>query len=204
MHADDYDNLHYRADGFLLNDVLAIKNLSSYWLQQSLFIYTFDINSCVQLDLGFGMMRPTWFMDNGATIFGEVYATQRSDSAHNVYRPVTLTRKDGAGQGYFDYYSNNQTGAPFNMHAPSPAGFVVNEYLVPPVPTPFAPDAPEFVLPVGIPCVNTTLSAALRHPGGFNEHLAQLLKAPGFKLAMPELYMSGDWHKAVQAVAREV
>ena len=95
----DYVNLHYRADGYLLNNALAIKNLSSYWLGDNLYIYTFDINNCVALNLGFGMMRPTWFKDNNATIFGEVYATQRSDSAHNVYRPVTLTRKDGAGQG---------------------------------------------------------------------------------------------------------
>ena len=90
------------------------------------------------------------------------------------------------------------------MHAPSPAGFVVNEYLVPPVPTPFAVDAPEFALPEGIPCVNTTLSAALRHPGGFNAHLAELLGAPGFKLAMPELFMGGEWREAVAAAAREL
>lgn len=72
---------------------------------------------------------------------------------------------------------------------------------MPPVPTPFAADAPEFVLPAGIPCINTTLSAALRHPGGFNEHLAALLAAPGFKLAMPELFMGDGWKQAVLAAA---
>ena len=98
----DYLNLHYRADGYLLNNApFATQNLSSYWLGNDLYIYTFDINNCVHLNLGFGMMRPDWFMSDNATIFGEVYATQRSDSARNVYRPVTLTRKDGAGQGYF-------------------------------------------------------------------------------------------------------
>jgi hypothetical protein len=69
----DYTNLHYRADGYLLNSApFATKNLSSYWLGNDLFIYTFDINNCVHLDLGFGMMRPTWFMDNNASIFGSV------------------------------------------------------------------------------------------------------------------------------------
>jgi len=129
------------------------------------------------------------------------YATQRSDSAHNTYSSVVLTRKDGAGQGYFDYYSSNVTAGPFNMHAPSPAGFVVNEYLVPPVPTPFAADAPEFALPAGIPCINTTLAAALAHPGGFNAHLAEALRSPGFRLAMPELYMSGEFQAAARRLA---
>ena len=145
------------------------------------------------------MMTPTWFMDNNASIFGSVYATHRSNSADDTYTSVVLTRKDGAGQGYFDYYSTNSTGAPFNMHAPSPAGFVVNEYLGPPVPTAFANDAPEFVLPAGIPCINTTLAAALAHPGGFNAHLADALGVRGFKLALPELYMAEGWQAAVRA-----
>lgn len=252
----DYVHLHYRADGYLLNNApFATQNLSSYWLGTDLYIYTFDINNCVHLNLGFGMMRPDWFISDNATIFGEVYATQRSDSARNTYQPVTLTRKDGAGQGYFgemcgaggvcsranhacahhasfppqnccvrgllrqraaiyltplstlccsaDYYSRNDTGAPFNMHAPSPAGFVVNEYLVAPVVTPFAADASVFVLPAGIPCVNTTLAAALAHPGGFNAHLAEALRSPGFKLAMPELYMSGEFQAAARRLSKQ-
>ena len=89
------------------------------------------------------------------------------------------------------------------MHAPSPAGFVVNEYLVAPVVTPFAADAPVFVLPAGIPCINTTLAAALAHPGGFNAHLAEALRAPGFKLAMPELYMSGEFQAAARRLSKQ-
>ena len=87
------------------------------------------------------MMRPTWFMDNNATIFGGVYATQRSNPGIDGYQYVALTRKDGAGQGFFDYYSNNQTGDAFLMSAPSPTGFVVNEYIVPPTPTTFTADS---------------------------------------------------------------
>ena len=85
------------------------------------------------------------------------------------------------------------------MHAPSPAGFVVNEYLVPPVPTPFAPNDPVFALPAGIPCINTTLTAALQHPGGLNAHLADALGLPSYRLAMPELYWSAGWRAAVLA-----
>jgi hypothetical protein len=143
-------------------------------------------------------------MDNNASIFGTVYATHRSDSADNIYTPVTLSRKDGAGQGFFDYYSLNTTGESFSMHAPSPAGFVVNEYLIRPIPTPFAADAPEFVLPTGISCVNTTLAAALRAPGGFHAHVAQALRAPaGYRLALPELYLSEGWRAAVAAAEAE-
>ena len=182
-------NLHYRADIVLLSG-LGFKNSSSYWLGDSLYIYTFDIDNCVRLDLGFGMMQPDWFI-TGASVFGSVYSTQRSDSADNAYHSTVLSRKDGAGQGYFDYYSRNSTGAAFTMHAPSPAGFVVNEYIIPPTPTPFTADAPVFALPVGIPCVNTTLSAARAHPGGLNAHLAELIGAPGFRLALPELAMAG-------------
>ena len=65
--ADDYTNLHYRADGYLLtpNAPLATANLSSYWLENDLFIYQSLIGPgplavCVHLDLGFGMMTPTW------------------------------------------------------------------------------------------------------------------------------------------------
>ena len=78
----------------------------------------------------------------------------------------------------------------------------MNEYLIPPVPTPFTADAPEFTLPAGIPCINTTLAAALAHPGGFNAHLADALGVRGFKLAMPELYMSDGWTAAVIAARK--
>ena len=88
------------------------------------------------------------------------------------------------------------------MHAPSPAGFVVNEYLVSPIPTPFAASAPEFVLPAGIPCINTTLAEALAHTGGLNGHLAEALRVPGFRLAMPELYASGEFQAAVHAMRK--
>ena len=80
----------------------------------------------------------------------------------------------------------------------------MRRYLVKPIVTPFAADAPEFVLPAGISCVNTTLAAAMRAPGGFNAHIAQALGAPaGYRLALPELYLSDGWRAAVAEAEAE-
>ena len=81
------------------------------------------------------------------------------------------------------------------MSAPSPAGFVVNEYIVPPSPVTFAADSPIFTLPAGIPCINTTLAAGLIHPGGLNEHLRDLLRNPTYNM-LPEIWLR------IQAVLR--
>ena len=93
---------------------------------------------CVALDMGFGMMRPNWFLD--ANQSGLVWNAKKSDSFDIGYHRTVMTVKD-AGQGgpaddeVFTYYYafENSTdpalsnGTPFLMHAPSPAGMVVNE-----------------------------------------------------------------------------
>lgn len=64
------------------------------------------------------------------------------------YYPLNLNRKDGAGFGYFEYYSDNRTGNPFRTDAPAGGqGVVVNEYASPiPFTTDPFPDG-TFALP---------------------------------------------------------
>ena len=119
---------------------------------------------CIELQMGFGMMRPDWFQQ--ATQVGIVWNTKRSDSFHSDYYPSLMGTID-AGQGLdlpFTYYSafNNGTsddpnfanGAPWLMHAPSPSGMVVNEYYDFKNAS-FAKGDDTFVLPSAPTCIPT-------------------------------------------------
>ena len=152
-------------------------NFSSYWLQDSLYMITYETPGdntpvCIQLNLGFGMMKPNWFnIDSNQT--GVIFNTKRSDSYMIGYWPSVMSVTD-AGQGLdqpFSYYYafNNNTNvsdpnyamlAPWVMHAPSPAGMVLNEYYNF-EPATFPANDPEFALPsefVG-KCVQTGFAA---------------------------------------------
>lgn len=124
----------------------SVLNMTSMWLNDTLYIYTFETGAgralppnCIALQMGFGMMRPDWFQDGNQS--GLVWQAKKSDFFDEDYHRVLMTVKD-AGQGgpaddevftYYSWYENNtqpgsENGAPFLMHAPSPPGMVVNEY----------------------------------------------------------------------------
>jgi hypothetical protein len=117
-------------------------------------------------------MKPNWF-NIGSNQTGVIFNTKRSDPYNNGYYPSVLSVTD-AGQGLdqpFSYYYafNNKTNvtdanyamfAPWLMHAPSPAGMVLNEYYDF-VPATYPANDPEFALPsqfVG-KCVQTGFAA---------------------------------------------
>jgi hypothetical protein len=127
---------------------------------------------CVALDMGFGMMRPDWFID--ANQSGLVWNAKKSDSFDIGYHRTVMTVKD-AGQGgpaddevftYFFSYENNtdpafSNGTPFLMHAPSPAGMVVNEYYDF-EPRTYSPDEAAFVRPASPACIPAGAAATPR------------------------------------------
>jgi len=152
-----------------------ILNFTSFWLNDTLNMYTWETvlsksPQCVSLDMGFGLMKPDWFITD-ANQSGLVWHSKKSDFYDPMYHRVLMSVKD-AGQGgpaddeVFTYYSyfNNETdvgsenGMPFLMHAPSPNGMVVNEYYDF---TPFTydPEDTTFELPVSPACVPAGFAA---------------------------------------------
>ena len=78
-----------------------ILNFTSLWLNDTLFMYTWataisSTPQCVALDMGFGMMRPDWFVD--ANQSGLVWNAKKSDSFDAGYHRTVMSVKD-AGQG---------------------------------------------------------------------------------------------------------
>lgn len=118
------------------NALLQSQTLTSYWLNKTLSMFiTFDIfgnvsSTCQQLDMGFGMMTPTWFLSSpGDDVVngGSLFLTQRHNPFDNNYRNVTWFAK-GSPDGPFNYFFDSATGEGFSMFAPSPMGEVENEY----------------------------------------------------------------------------
>ena len=87
-----------------------------------------DLPTCTQLDMGFGMMVPDWFLFGATTMEPGLWQTRQYNKSDAWYYRTVWTRKSAMPSGYFNYFSFNDTGAPFRMNAPSPAGEVVNEY----------------------------------------------------------------------------
>jgi len=147
----NFPQSQYRADLINLNGV-NFKNQSSYWLGNLLYLYTFDVGFCVLLDMGFGMMKPDWFL-NGQ-IIGGVWRAHKSEEFDSSYHYTTWTSVSAGDQGQFDYFSRNDTGTAYTMSAPSPEGLVVNEYSEFSVVDYTATTV--FDLPAGITCINGT------------------------------------------------
>jgi len=112
---------------------------TSYWLNTTLYMYTEflspalqNLSTCTPLEMGFGMMVPDWMIRGATTLNYTIWGTRQSWPMDSNYYPLNLNRKDGAGFGYFEYYSDNRTGNPFRMDAPAGGqGVVVNEYASP-------------------------------------------------------------------------
>lgn len=115
-------------------------NFSSYWLGNTLYMYTFDSPSpsCVSMDMGFGMMRPDWFTD-GIQQNATIWIAQKSNALDTQYHNTVWTRKcatcDSDPNGYFDMFTlagngTDVAGTCFRMQAPGPLPilYVVNEY----------------------------------------------------------------------------
>ena len=124
----DFPGLRYRADLFYLsgneNPLTTIYNSSSYWIGSKLSIITWpdarslQNASCVQLDLGFGIMRPDWMVQGECR--GDVWLSQKSDGTDPNYHRVSFTHIPVLAQddGAFDWYSSYSGGAGFQMQAP--------------------------------------------------------------------------------------
>ena len=142
----NFDNLQLRYDMNYLSGpkkIGTVLNFTSLRLNDTLYMYTWETvlsktPSCVALSMGFGMMIPGWFL--GGNQSGLVWNARKSDSFDSGYHRTVLSETD-AGQGgaqddevftYYYTYENSTdpgltNGSPFLMHAPSPAGMVVNE-----------------------------------------------------------------------------
>jgi hypothetical protein len=106
-------------------------NLTSWWINNTLTLlsYTGSVPTCNQLDLGFGLPVPNWFQFGSTTIGPGLYLTRQYSGSDGLYHRAVWTRKSAGAAGNFNYFSFNDTGAPFRMSAPSPPqGEVVNEY----------------------------------------------------------------------------
>ena len=76
------------------------------------------------------------------------------------------------------------------MSAPSPTGFVVNEYPEAFTPVTWPPDTTVFNLP-NISCINSTFTKAFGHPGGLQAHIAELSGGAVKRLLpIPEIFMA--------------
>ena len=77
----DFDNLHYRADSFFVsgnaNPLTTLYNFTSIWQNETLSMITYADSrslqpaSCIQLNLGIGMMMPGWMMQGSCMGDGE-------------------------------------------------------------------------------------------------------------------------------------
>lgn len=187
----DFPNLRYRADLFLL-DGIYFKNFSSIWLNTTLYMITYDIDSCVSLDMGFGMMRPNWFIEN-ATFVDTLWLAKKSDATDNTFH-FTAHNTKPSPDGDFNYmYSleNATLGEPFSMFAPSPTGLVVNEYYDFQVADFTGSDV--FTIPSYLNCSSaTTLGMGLDASSSLQEKVAFIrdhIRAP-----LPEVYMAAPMH----------
>lgn len=128
--AYDYTRLAMRVEGSYSSgpDIFKLINLSSWWVNDTLSILTVagPFQYCVQLQMGFGPPTPDWFL-YGATTELEIYLTRQYNKSDPFYHRAVWSRKNSP-DGYFNYFSFNDTGAPFRMSAPSPSGEVLNEY----------------------------------------------------------------------------
>eukprot|EP00759_Apiculatamorpha_spiralis_P045259 PhF_6_TR42119/c1_g1_i2/m.63607 len=119
----DFPTLRYRVDS---RDLATNFTMQSFWLNDTLYIYT--PFGCQKLDMGFGMMKPDWFITN-ASVVGILWVGKKSEvNSDKLYQVVWRTKEAPDPNPNFEYFSNFQDGTPVMMQAPSPAGYVINEY----------------------------------------------------------------------------
>ena len=194
--------MRYRADVYFesgnSNPLTTLFNFSSWWLGSNLTMITWadprswQNSSCVQLQLGFGMMRPDW-MQQGSCM-GDVWLSQKSAGDDLDYHRVVWTRIPVLDEddGQFDWFSSYAgAGEGFQMQAPgqSTLDYVINdEQLL--APATFSPSDDVFALPSGPgvpPCVDVGAARSL-------VHAAELLEGAGIPrsalAAMPELRLA--------------
>lgn len=128
----DYTALLMRVDGAYLAgpSYLKLINFSSFWINNTLSIETTiaGIPTCTVLPMGFGMPVPNWFAFGADTVGDGLWLTRQYNRSEAYYFRTQWNRKSAMPDGYFNYFSFNDTGLPFRMSAPSPAGEVLNEY----------------------------------------------------------------------------
>merc|ERR1719350_2415780 len=113
---------------------LSITNFTSIWLKDELSMIDRVHSTCVKLQLHMGIMGPDWFLTNGATRQPNVWLTHRSEEAtapgSSPFQNCSWMRKDGAGQGWFDYFASEAKGTAFRLTAPGGQGdFVINDFV---------------------------------------------------------------------------
>ena len=182
----DFPQLSLRVDGSYLSGPAEYElfNITSWWINSTLTMLTFigDLPTCTQLDMGFGMMVPDWFLFGATTMEPGLWLTRQYNKSDAWYYRNVWTRKSAMPDGYFNYFSFNDTGAPFRMNAPSPAGEVVNEYYDFKNVTGFP--AGTFATPAK--CVLEKMSAATS-VGSFAEQLHGIMASKRMPLAAAEL-----------------
>lgn len=116
--------------------------------------------------MGFGMMLPNWFLTGpNMTTMPDQWQGRRTEEwavprgltplyQNETFHHTNWQRKDGAGQGWFDYFSLYDTGDAFRLTAPSPTGIVNNEHYNFTVVTSFPQGT--FDLPAAPSCTNAS------------------------------------------------
>lgn len=127
----DFTNFRYRADMHYLSGPTTpttTTNFSSYWIGTDLYMYTWAPAepSCIHLNLGFGIMRPNWFLTNSTQV-GDIWLAVKSDPADATFHHTVWTRKSAEPFGYFDYFTDAKAGTPFRLSAPTQTDYVINE-----------------------------------------------------------------------------
>ena len=170
----DYTNLHYRADSFYVsgegNALTTLYNFSSVWKNQSLYMITYadkrslQPESCIELQLGIGMMMPEWMLNGDC--MGDVWSTHKANGMDPNYYRAVWTRISALDQddGNFDWFSDYVTGAGYIMQAPGPDAdaYVINEEG-PIVPATFSADSPLFDIPSSLTCIPTEQVQSYSH-----------------------------------------
>jgi hypothetical protein len=200
----DFPNMRLRVDSIWVGGPkLPPFNFSSYWINDDLYMYEFDGNgSCYHMNMGFGMMRPDWFVDGDQ--LNTTYLAKKSDATDTNFYNTVWTRKcatcDTDPNGYFNYFSttsdNGQVaGTPFRLDAPGPLGsgigYVINEYYDFKA-TNFTLDATDFALPTSPACTSISVDAERASAVGERQAKVEAFSAylREHRLNFPELLMA--------------
>jgi len=121
----DFPNARHRIDHTTVRELFppVAKNSSEWWIENDLYIYDFDTNTCEHLDMGFGIPKPDWFLTDS-----NVTGTQwllRDDAFHEV---VQVAKE--APYSPFYYHALRVGGGPFRIVSPGPIGLIVVNELV--------------------------------------------------------------------------
>lgn len=184
----NFPGLAMRVDSTYLTgpSIDAAVNLTSWWVNNTLTILTYvgSFPICQNLDMGFGMPVPDWFLFDAEVIPPGLWLTRQYNNPERWYTRTVWTRKSAMPDGYFNYFSDNTTGAPYRMNAPSPAGEVVNEYADFQNVTSF-PDGIFGIPPVCSNSSSTTPVLSLRH-ASTAAHITDALSEHFTMLRFPE------------------